>query len=308
MKYRIETMKPNIYKKKLHSDILNQDFKIWISMKARKCLMKSGSLDNYLLHTNPKNIHSKFGLHLRALMKEKLKNPDFKPGYIQGTAAARRTRVTKNWQYKQIPTMYIPARVKAKTDLTLMYEKPPSQMSRYELQELERVIVDDEGATAAPELPKDADGKVEDREAVFRKSEEFHNTREEISKIQPLRIGIFKRYWKKFRYNRHRRELLIELFDETDKQIEFYLGDEFVSWKDHLEGTREFLKEIDAKKVEHEQKYLKKGDHLVKNFKGGIDLLDYQEIQYDIQSFNPLDATNVKLQESHINKTYYEKE
>lgn len=98
------------------------------------------------------------------------------------------------------------------------------------------------------------------------------------------------------------------MFDETDKQIEFYLGDEFVSWKDQLEGTREFLKEIDAKKVMHETKFLKKGDHLIKNFKGGIDLLDFQEIQYDTKSFNPLDATNVRLQETHINKTYIEQE
>ena len=40
MKYRIETMKPNITKKKLRSDILGMDFKMWISMKARKCIMK----------------------------------------------------------------------------------------------------------------------------------------------------------------------------------------------------------------------------------------------------------------------------
>jgi ribosomal protein L28 len=53
MKYRIETMKPNIYKKKLHSDTLGMDFKIWISMKARRCIMKAGSLDNYLLNTKP---------------------------------------------------------------------------------------------------------------------------------------------------------------------------------------------------------------------------------------------------------------
>jgi ribosomal protein L28 len=51
MKYRIETMKPNIQKKKLRSDILGKDFKMWISMKARKCIMKAGSLDNYLLKT-----------------------------------------------------------------------------------------------------------------------------------------------------------------------------------------------------------------------------------------------------------------
>lgn len=71
MKYRIETQKPNIYKKELKSDILGKSFKLWISMKTRKCIMKQGSFDKYLLNTNPKTIHSKFGLHLRELIKQK---------------------------------------------------------------------------------------------------------------------------------------------------------------------------------------------------------------------------------------------
>ena len=76
MKYRIETAKPNITKKSLHSDILDKDFKLWISMKTRKCIMKAGSLDNYLLNTKPKRIGSKFGLYLRDLIIQKKKNPD----------------------------------------------------------------------------------------------------------------------------------------------------------------------------------------------------------------------------------------
>ena len=86
MKYRIETQKPNIKKKSLTSDILNQEFKLWISMKARKCIMKSGSLDNYLLNTKPKDIGSKFGLYIRELLIQKQKNPlTFKLNYIPGS-------------------------------------------------------------------------------------------------------------------------------------------------------------------------------------------------------------------------------
>ena len=68
MKYRIETQKPNIIRKKLHSDILDRDFNIWISMKTRKCIMKRGSLDKYLLNTKPQHIDSKFGLYLRSVL------------------------------------------------------------------------------------------------------------------------------------------------------------------------------------------------------------------------------------------------
>jgi large subunit ribosomal protein L28 len=74
MKYHIERQLPNIYKKKLYSEILNKNFKLWISMKARKCIMKAGSLDNYLLNTKPKYIDSKFGLYLRDLIQKKKNN------------------------------------------------------------------------------------------------------------------------------------------------------------------------------------------------------------------------------------------
>ena len=71
MKYRVETAKPNIYKKALFSEILNKQFKLWISMKTRKCIMKAGSFDNYLLTTKPNKIGSKFGLYLREVIKKK---------------------------------------------------------------------------------------------------------------------------------------------------------------------------------------------------------------------------------------------
>ena len=71
MKYRIETQKPNIFRKTVKSDILDKEFKLWLSTKARKCIMKAGSLDNYLLTTEPSKIHSNFGLYLRELIKQK---------------------------------------------------------------------------------------------------------------------------------------------------------------------------------------------------------------------------------------------
>jgi ribosomal protein L28 len=71
MKYRIETQKPNIYRKKLYSDILDKEFNLWISMKTRKCIMKAGSLDKYLLNTKPKYIDSKFGMYLRNVIEQK---------------------------------------------------------------------------------------------------------------------------------------------------------------------------------------------------------------------------------------------
>ena len=56
-----------------------------------------------------------------------------------------------------------------------------------------------------------------------------------------MRIGIFKRYWQKFKYNRSRRELLVGMFDAADKQAEFYYGEGFKTWREEIEGVDEFL-------------------------------------------------------------------
>ena len=130
--------------KKLYSEILNQHFNLFISTKARKCMMKQGSFDKYLLNTNPAHIDSKYGMYLRNLIKSKIENPDVEIGYIKGTATAKRTRKTKVWQYRQIPAVYTPAHIRQTTDMSLFYEKPPAEMSRYELQELEQFMREEE--------------------------------------------------------------------------------------------------------------------------------------------------------------------
>ena len=84
MKYSIQTMKPNVSRKNLYSSILGMDFRMWVSMKARKCIMKAGSFDNYLLTTKPATIDSRMGLHLRNQILKKKANPDFVIPYIPG--------------------------------------------------------------------------------------------------------------------------------------------------------------------------------------------------------------------------------
>jgi len=100
MKYSIQMMKPNVHKKTLYSNVLHTAFKMYISTKARKCIIKAGSFDNYLLNTKPKYIDSRFGLHVRDLMIKKTKNPSFMVPYIPGQATMPRTKTKQNWEYR----------------------------------------------------------------------------------------------------------------------------------------------------------------------------------------------------------------
>ena len=61
-------MKPNVHRKNLYSDILKTPFKIFISTKARKCIIKNGNFYNYLLNTKPEHIDSRLGLYIRSLI------------------------------------------------------------------------------------------------------------------------------------------------------------------------------------------------------------------------------------------------
>lgn len=133
-------MKPNVKNKNMKSDILGKSFKIEISMKARRCIMKAGSLDKYLLNTKPQDIDSHFGLYLREMIKKKKADPNFAVPYIPGTARLPRTRKTSVWEYKQVPAIYMPTHVKVGEDHSKYFAKSPSEMSRFEIADLETLL------------------------------------------------------------------------------------------------------------------------------------------------------------------------
>ena len=80
--------------------------------------MKRGSFDNYILKTKPEQIDSKFGLYIRQLMRYKQKDPQFKMPVIPGQANLPKTRKTKYWEYRNIPSVYMPARANLYEDKT----------------------------------------------------------------------------------------------------------------------------------------------------------------------------------------------
>ena len=151
---------------------------------------------------------------------------------------------------------------------------------------------DDDGAGDLAESI-DEHGNVVSKLDNFRATAEFKAAQAEVRKIQPTRIGIFKRYWDKFKFNKKRREKLVAMFDETDEQIEFYLIDDFVSWKDEIEGARQFLEDIKIKKVEDDIKLSTMGNTVIRTIAGKTHK-DTQEIEYSSQTFNPFDTSNIK--------------
>lgn len=112
-----------------------------------------------------------------------------------------------------------------------------------------------------------------------------------------MRIRVFKQYWQKFRYNSAKREELMEMFDISDNQAEYYYGEGFKRWRDEIEGVHEFLEQIRTKEREAETKSDIKGNTIIRTIKGEFADRDTQEITYSSATFNPFSAENRRAQE-----------
>ena len=152
----------------------------------------------------------------------------------------------------------------------------------------------------------DEHGEHLSAEEAYRLTDEYKGLQAEVRRLQPMRIGVFKRYWARFKYNRNKREQLMEMFDAADQQAEFYYGEGFTSWRDEIEGVHEFLEELRTKKREAEAKSHVKGNTIVKTIKGEILDRDTQEIEYSSATFNPFSAENRRTQETDIQKVLKE--
>lgn len=173
-------------------------------MKARRTIMKKGSFDNYITRTKPEHIDSKFGLFLRNLMKRKQKDPKFTIPIIPGHSTQPRTRKTKYWEYRNIPSIYLPASTNLQADSTKYYLKTPQEMSRYEIAELEAEIkaMAEGGGEEEEELDEAAI-------AAIRAKPEHKEFINRMGMLCKLRHGVIKRYFEKYKYRRASRNEII---------------------------------------------------------------------------------------------------
>ena len=131
----------------------------------------------------------------------------------------------------------MPVHVKANEDQSKYFLKTPSEMSRFEISNLEQMLREID----------EPDEFIPDEEMYA--SEEFKELKSQMLAIQPIRHSTIKKYFDKFKYQRKKRELLLELLKESEEQAEQILGPtgEFVPFLEALPEIKTFLAEIEAK-------------------------------------------------------------
>ncbi len=60
--------------------------------------------------------------------------------------------------------------------------------------------------------------------------------------LQPVRNGVIKRYFDKFKYRKLDRDALMELVAETDEPFAKILGEEYLHFTDAFPETKDFIK------------------------------------------------------------------
>lgn len=67
--------------------------------------------------------------------------------------------------------------------------------------------------------------------------------------LQPVRHAMFKKYFDKYKYQKKKRELLLEFIAESEEQAEEILSPsgEFVPFTEAIPEIKNFLAEIDAR-------------------------------------------------------------
>lgn len=129
--------------------------------------------------------------------------------YVPGTATVRRVKLHKRWKLAQRSAVFIPAEVRATRDLSEFYEKPPQEMSRYELEKLEKILkITDEEREAEEGMKEslpvmfDEDGNQLTLEQAWKTTDEYKGIQEQVRRLNAVRVSTFKQYWRKFKNNK----------------------------------------------------------------------------------------------------------
>ena len=167
--------------------------------------------------------------------------------YIPGQCHLPRTRSKTNWMFKNINPVWMPAHVKVSQDHSKYYIKSPSEMSRYELAELEQELRDLDDPTTGE--GDDAWPEGEPVPEWVKVNPEFIEYKKQLEYLIPLRHACIKRFFLKNKYNKAFREDILAEAEDSEEFIKRFMGDEYVHFIDAIPEIKEFLEELKTKET-----------------------------------------------------------
>jgi hypothetical protein len=112
-------------------------------------------------------------------------------------------------------------------------------MSRSEIAQLEREL-----KMLNEPVEDDFDPNEEgEKTQAFRASPEFLEVVRQMKILQPIRMGLIKRYFDKFKMQKSKREEILAAAEESEGVVKDILGEEYKHFTELLPEIKEFLEE-----------------------------------------------------------------
>ena len=206
-------------------------------MKALKCIRKKGSLDNYLLNTEPRDVRSTFGSLLRSYIEKKQADPNFVVPYIPKTR--------KFWK---------PKREKDQHMYSVIWKPPETRYKDHTEYEFNRY---DENAPPRPEILRSEEMVLDKKK---RKQKSLLTEKPESSE-EEKKAAQRKMIMEKFQYNANPnlKQVYDQVLADFPVNEETTKKDKAVNKK--IKGSKKKraakVKSISEKKPEGEKKLMK---------------------------------------------------
>lgn len=123
--------------------------------------------------------------------------------------------------------------------------------------------------------------------------------------IQPIRHGVIRKYFQKFKWQRKKRELLFQILEESEEQVAEILGptNEFVPYMEAIPEIRTFLAEVESREKATEARLLAEAQSTgaavasTGDGKSEKQTQAIEEVAFDPEKFNPFDRQTSKREE-----------
>jgi glycerol-3-phosphate O-acyltransferase len=67
--------------------------------------------------------------------------------------------------------------------------------------------------------------------------------------LQPIRHGVIKKFFQRFKYQRKKREYLLQLIEESEETTKEILGEDYVHFIEAIPEIKQFLQEVREKEI-----------------------------------------------------------
>jgi len=214
---------------------------------AHRTVKKYGSLDNYILYAKETLIDSAFGRYLKAILKYKLKNPDWEPRKLMYDKPPKYNyKRPKAHEYRDIPSIYIPPQAK-RLDLSEMFypeEHFETRNERLKRDELEKKLENQTDPLKREEIRKELN--------LGQYMEKYQN---EMLTLMPDRHRMIQQLLVRFKDRPAAKFRFLKTLENSENYTKKILGEKYKHFSEDYPEVQLILQKTELDKMKKNRLY-----------------------------------------------------